>query len=348
MDSADSQTTHKEVMKSDHLHPQVASRSLKKGKPSADQSETLFENPFSIEDLMVFDDPTLRRILSHEYFGLTVENVARSMQGAPISLIKRIKSNLPSKQRSRFMRELRRPVLECEVEAARRCVLDSLFWELTYWKTPEFYEELVEGEQLHPGIFQQLEPDIKGNVVLDAGAGSGRATFECMRYGAKLVYAVEPSPGLLKILEQKLAAIPNACGVLPLQGGFEKLPLEDDSVDVSISCSAFSADPEQGGERGLAELRRVTKAGGKIVIIWPRVQDYAWLKAHGFHYVALPIQEEMQVHFRSLQTAIDCARRFYAHNRKVVRYILKKHSREVPFSVLGFNPPRDYFWLCVE
>ncbi len=90
------------------------------------------------------------------------------------------------------------------MEQAQRQVLDGLFWELTYWKTPELYEELTEGERLHPGIFEHLHPDLQGKTVLDAGAGSGRASLECIRYGAKLVYAVEPSPGLLHILEQKL------------------------------------------------------------------------------------------------------------------------------------------------
>jgi hypothetical protein len=92
----------------------------------------------------------------------------------------------------------------------------------------------------------------------------------------------------------------------------------------------------------------VTKRGGKIVIIWPRTQDYEWLAAHGFQYVALPMQQDLQVHFRSLASALRCAKRFYAHNENVIRYILKRGQPEVPFSVLGFNPPRDYCWLQVE
>src|SRR5437764_7393640 len=107
------------------------------------------------------------------------------------------------------MEELQHSVLQDEVEAARRCVLDSLFWELTYWKTPELYDELTEGEQLHPGIFQRLQPDIHESTVLDVGAGSGRGSFECLRYGAKRVYAVEPSPALLRILDRKRACLPH-------------------------------------------------------------------------------------------------------------------------------------------
>jgi ubiquinone/menaquinone biosynthesis C-methylase UbiE len=308
---------------------------------------TQFENPFDIEDLEIFDDDTLQFILSNCGFGLTVEKLARSLHGVNQGLIQRIERNLLPSQRSRFICELRKSMPEALVEADRRFVLDELFWELTYWKTPDLYEELIEGEQLHPGIFQQLEPDMHDKVVLDAGAGSGRATFECVRYGARKVYAVEPSPGLLHILQKKIASQAERCCILPLQGRFDKLPLTDDSVDTALSCSAFTSDPAQGGEPGLAEFQRVIKPGGKIVIIWPRVQDYDWLAEHGFHYVALPVCEEMLIRFRTLQSALRCAQHFYAHNLDVVQYLLRELKPEIPFSMLGFNPPCDYCWLRV-
>lgn len=308
----------------------------------------MFENAFSIEDLAVFDNETLKLILRGKSFGVKLEDMALSVHGAPDSLVRFITHNVPPQQREYFTRELCRSAPADAVEEARKRVLDSLFWELTYWKTPELYEELTGGEELHPGIFQALEPDIRGKIVLDVGAGSGRASFECLHHGASLVYAVEPSPGLLHILRQKLNGQWMYRRIIPCQGRFDSIPLEDDSVDVALSCSAFTSEPEQGGEPGLAELRRVTKPGGKIVLIWPRVEDYGWLIAHGFHYLALPVQREMCVHFRSLQSALQIARRFYPSNQAVVYYLLKRQQPEVPFSVLGFNPPRDFCWQVVE
>lgn len=314
---------------------------------SANQQGLLFKNPFHIEDLTVFDDATMQRLLSEGGFGFTLDDVAHSLRGASKSLVRCIQKNVPRALRSSFMHELRQPVLKEDVKAARRRVLDGLFWELTYWKTPELYEELTEGEQLHPGIFQQLGPELRGKAVLDAGAGSGRASFECLRHGVRVVFAVEPSPGLLHILEQKLTDQPESSKIIPLRGRFDRIPLDDHSVDMTISCSAFTAEPEQGGEVGLAELLRVTKPGGKIILIWPRAEDRDWLTAHGFQYVSLPMRREMRVHFRSLRSALRCARLFYAHNKAVASYITKRRKPEVPFSVLGFNPPRDYCWLVV-
>ncbi|GAC1350404.1 MAG: hypothetical protein NVSMB27_32610 [Ktedonobacteraceae bacterium] len=309
---------------------------------------TLFENPFAIEDLMVFDDATMRRLFGRGSFCLRLEDLAWSLQGASNTLRKRVRSSLPAQQRVFFAQSLRQPMSGDRVNAARKRVLDALFWELTYWKTPELYEELTEGECLHPGIFEQLEPDLRGKTVLDVGAGSGRATFECVHHGSRLIYAVEPSPGLLRILKQKLASRPDSSRVIACRGHFDQIPLDNQSVDISLSCSAFTAEPEHGGEAGLIELQRVTKPGGKIVLIWPRREDYEWLVSHGFQYVSLPLTHEMLVRFRSLPSALRCARLFYAHNGAVVRYILKKRQPEVPFSVLGSNPPCDYCWLTVN
>jgi ubiquinone/menaquinone biosynthesis C-methylase UbiE len=321
-------------------------------EPVIDAAKTLatsqFEIPFHIEDLGSFDDGTLRVIVSNCGFGLTVEKLAHSLHAASEELVQRIQRNLLPSQRAVFCEELGRSLSEAQVEEARHSVLEKVFWELIYWKTPELYEELIEGEQLHPGIFLQLEPEIRDKVVLDAGAGSGRASFECVRYGARKVYAVEPSPGLLSILQQKIAGYVDNCCIEPLQGRFDQLPLADDSVETVLSCSAFTSDPAQGGETGLAEFIRVIKHGGKIVIIWPRTQDHDWLAERGFHYVTLPEHEEMRIRFHTLQSALRCAQRFNAQNRNVIEYLQRERKPEIPFSILGLNPPRDYFWLKIQ
>jgi ubiquinone/menaquinone biosynthesis C-methylase UbiE len=303
-----------------------------------------FANPFGLDDLLVFDDQTLRELMTSDAPGVRVDDLACSLHDAPPPLVEHITRALPRRQRARFRALLQEPAPPQAVEAARRRLLDHLFWELTYWKTPELYEELTEGERLHPDLFRQLRPDLRDKIILDAGAGSGRATFESLRQGARHVYAVEPSPGLLHLLENKLARY-GARQITPLRGRFDALPLAARSVDTALACSAFTAEPDEGGEAGLAELRRVTRRGGKIIFIWPRPQDYHWLAAHGFHYVALPMPEEMRVRFRSWRSARRVARRFYARNPAVTRHLLRADQPEVPFSLLGANPPHDYCWL---
>lgn len=309
--------------------------------------QPMFENPFCIEDLQVFDAEALQHVLSNAQAGATLQELACALHGVPSTVIIRLEQCMIPEQKVCFRQILHYPYDKERIETARKAILNQLFWELTYWKTPELYEALTGGEHLHPSIFQRLEADIHARVVLDAGAGSGRATIECLRYGASQVYAVEPSPGLLRILRRKLSQQEADQRVIPLRGRFDALPLGDQSVDMALSCSAFTANLEQGGEPGLRELLRVTRSGGKIVLIWPRSEDRAWLEAHGFHYVFLPVECEMKVSFPSMREALLCAHRFYAHNPAVVWYLLRTKCPEVPFSVLGVEPPHYYCWLRV-
>ncbi len=313
--------------------------------------EPLFVNPFQIKDLLVFDDEAWENLLNSTDFEFQTGELGLSMHNAPQVLIHRIAKHLPEIRRGEFQLILKQVATDNEIQSAQQIILDKLFWELVYWKTPELYEELTEGEAIHPGIFKNLAHELKNKTVLDVGAGSGRASFECLRHGAKRVHAIEPSKGLLRILLHKLSSHkndPNNSGEIIAQAGrFNNLPLGDNSVDISLACSAFTAEAEQGGEAGLNELRRVTRPGGKIVIIWPRPQDIAWLTERGFQYASLPVKEEMKISFRSVSSAWRCANLFYQKNKAVRQYLLKHEKPEIPFSVLGVNPPRDYCWLKI-
>lgn len=306
---------------------------------------------FQLDDLLIFDEAHLRRILEGCLRTMTPEQLAYEMDSASPQLVQRITNGLSCEQRARFFLahsvNVGTPLARGSWDHGRR-LLKQCFWELTYWRTPELYEELTVGEQLHPGIFQHLDALVRGKIVLDAGAGSGRASFECARHGARLVYALEPSPGLLRILKQKVLATPASERIIPGAGDFAHVPLASRSVDLALACSAFTSQPEQGGEPGLDELRRVVRPGGSIVLIWPRPEDRRWLAEHGFHSLILPGGERMSVRFPSLAAALLCARRFYANNSRLLRYLQKTEQPDVPFAVLGFNPPCEYCWLQVS
>lgn len=311
-------------------------------------SDQAFINPVHIEDVQVFDVATMRELLAHELGDWTVIDLAIAAQDAPEGVVRLLQRAMPASDRARFKAKLREPVLGWEIRARQKRLVDALFWELTYWKTPEWYDELTEGEQLHPGIFRQLRPWLRDQVVLDAGAGKGRASLDALRQGARQVIAVDPSPGLLRILNTKAQARHLRDRLAPIRGSFDALPLAADSVDLALSCTSFTVDDEAKAQAGLHELRRVTKNGGRIVFIWPRPQDARWLERQGFSHVKLPMQGEMHIRYRSLAIALRIADRFYGRNRAVKQYLLDHRQPTVPYWLLGMHPPNDYCWTTVH
>lgn len=303
--------------------------------------------PFALSDLAVFDAAHLRAVIGSVSGAIPPALVGRAFgvsacdERLPCAdlaaLAERIARALPPDERAAFDRARLQAVTADEREGARQAVLRRLFWELTYWQTPEEYERLTAGEQVHLGALDVAHVD--SAVVLDAGAGTGRITLPLARR-ARMVYALDPAPPMLHLLERKLAAA-GLRNVELMRGVFQHIPLPDESVDAVVSCSAFGPLEARGGERGLEELKRVTRPGGRIVIMWP--EDPAWLTQRGFTYAALP--GLLTNTFASMEDARAVATRFYGP--AAMRHLEATDRPELPFQALGVRPPRDLCWLTV-
>ena len=209
---------------------------------------------FTLGDLAVFDEVHLRQIISDASGAASPALVGRAFAGAQLEaslavLAERIERALPPMNRFIFAQARAEAVTADEREAARRFALDCLFWDLTYWKTPEAYDHLTAGEQVHLGALDFAQVD--DAVVLDAGAGAGRVTLPLARR-ARLVYAMDSSPPLLSLLGRKLADT-YLRNVELVRGAFNCIPLPDESVDAVVACSAFETHEAHGGECGLAD-----------------------------------------------------------------------------------------------
>lgn len=119
-------------------------------------------------------------------------------------------------------------------------------------------ETMVLGEQVvrHLG----LRP---GTRLLDVAAGSGALSIPAAKLGADVV-ATDIAPGMV----ERLNARARAEGLSTLRGlamDGHALDLADDGFDVAVSVNGVSLFPDMA--RGLAELVRVTRPGGRVVIV---------------------------------------------------------------------------------
>ena len=157
------------------------------------------------------------------------------------------------------------PPLELELlqagdPRAEERVLRAVFWSLVYHLEPEKWESLASVEPIHPDALAAL-PTVRRAV--DIGAGSGRLTAHLLTR-CERVLAIEPSLGLARILKAKLPAAITAAGWA------EALPIADGWSELTTACGSLGPEPMI-----LNEMRRVTRAGGLVLLISPeRPEEY--------------------------------------------------------------------------
>lgn len=217
-------------------------------------------------------------------------------------------------------------------------VVADVAWELLYRLEPDLYGRLTAGELIHPGVLDWLPPRI-GRAV-EVGCGWGRLTLELARRTEELA-GIEPAKPLRERLRKRLRK--ESQGHCSISGGFlNDIPLPDAWADASFTCSAFTCDPIHGGEPGLAELERVTKPGGMLVLVWPP-RNRRWLEERGFQFV--DFTGDMGVDFRSPEEAVELSEMFYPDAACTVA---ERGSAHVPCEVLGIAGPKALAWRRVD
>lgn len=129
---------------------------------------------------------------------------------------------------------------------------------MTTQQVPTTLETIVLGKEIVRRI--GIRP---GARVLDVGPGSGGLSIPAARTGAD-VLATDIAPAMI----ERLNARARAEGLPSLRGRVmagQALDLDDDTFDVAASINGVSVFPDMA--RGLAEMVRVTRPGGRVVIV---------------------------------------------------------------------------------
>lgn len=113
---------------------------------------------------------------------------------------------------------------------------------------------IVRSELGHLGLRDGIE-------ILDAGCGSGRMLEDLVGYGRVAGLELDPDAALV--------AASRGCGEVK-QGSLERLPWEDQAFDLITCLDVLEHVPDDRG--ALAELRRVSKPGARLLLTVPAYQ----------------------------------------------------------------------------
>lgn len=109
--------------------------------------------------------------------------------------------------------------------------------------------------------------DIKpGDKVLDVGCGTGSLTLTAKTYAGASgeVYGIDASPGMIDAAQKKAGRA--GAQVVFEVGLIEKIPCPEATFDVVISRLAIHHLPDDLKRQGFAEIYRVLKPGGHLLV----------------------------------------------------------------------------------
>jgi len=120
-------------------------------------------------------------------------------------------------------------------------------------------------------------------LILDVATGTGDFALEALKLNPDRVIGIDISEGMLEVGRRKMKER-NLSDKIELQlGDSENLPFEENKFDALIV--AFGVRNFENLEKGLAEMLRVVKPGGKIVILeFSRPRKFPFKQFYNFYF----------------------------------------------------------------
>lgn len=103
-------------------------------------------------------------------------------------------------------------------------------------------------------------------VIVDVGCGTGSALrHAAARVPSGTFIGIDPVPQMLEIARERAAAHPSGTRIEFREGSAESLPVKDATADLVFAFDSF--DHWQDKRLGLAEVRRVFRPAGRLVVV---------------------------------------------------------------------------------
>lgn len=161
---------------------------------------------------------------------------------------------------------------------------------------------------------KQIIPHIEGRKILEVSFGNGYLMTQYAN-ADRDIYGIDYNEKMVDITSRKMLA--KKVSAKLSQANVETLPFPDNAFDTVINTMAFTGYPD--GDRAMAELKRVLKKDGKLLLVdfdypkdrnlpgylivrlWEKLGDIikdinALLIKYGFDYQDLPVGGFGSVH----------------------------------------------------
>ncbi|AEV85106.1 methyltransferase [Actinoplanes sp. SE50] len=153
---------------------------------------------------------------------------------------------------------------------------------MSYDDFAEAYASETEGSlenayYARPAILD-LAADVTGRRILDVGCGAG-PLLEALRDRGADVTGIEPSAGMLHLARRRLGA---GVALHRLGLGGDPLPFPDATFDDVVACLVLHYLEDWTGP--LADLRRILKPGGRLIVAVNHPFLYKLIKPEGDYF----------------------------------------------------------------
>ncbi len=129
----------------------------------------------------------------------------------------------------------------------------------------------------------KLLKEIKPKKILDIATGTGDFAIESLSLNPEKVIGVDISEGMLNVGRAKLKKRKLDSRISLESGDSENLPFEDNMFDAIIV--AFGVRNFENLEKGLAEMYRVVRPGGKVVILeFSKPKRFPFKQFYNFYF----------------------------------------------------------------
>ncbi|WP_375579136.1 bifunctional demethylmenaquinone methyltransferase/2-methoxy-6-polyprenyl-1,4-benzoquinol methylase UbiE [Marivirga tractuosa] len=129
----------------------------------------------------------------------------------------------------------------------------------------------------------KLLKEIQPKQILDIATGTGDFAIEALKLNPDHVTGVDISEGMLNVGREKLKKRKLDDKITLTSGDSENLPFEDNKFDAIIV--AFGVRNFENLEKGLAEMFRVLRPGGKVVVLeFSKPKSFPFKQLFNFYF----------------------------------------------------------------